>query len=164
MQYTSIHKTPFGEVLLTADDVGLTGLWIRDSRYYASNLKSQHTEKELPVFKSAKKWLDIYFSGNKPDFTPTIHLIGSPFQLSVWKILQEIPYGKTTTYGKIAKTIAEERGIKRMAAQAVGGAVGGNPVSIIVPCHRVIGSDGSLVGYGGGMDKKIMLLKIERIM
>ena len=163
MQYTSTHETPFGNVLLTADDVGLTGLWIRDSRYYASNLENKHTEKNLPVFESVKEWLDIYFSGNNPGFTPPIHLIGTPFQLSVWKILQEIPYGKTTTYGKIAKTIAEERGIKRMAAQAVGGAVGRNPVSIIVPCHRVIGTDGSLVGYGGGIDKKIMLLRLEGI-
>lgn len=108
-----------------------------------------------------KKWLTIYFSGREPDFLPPIHMIGTPFQLSVWKILQKIPYGKTVTYGEIAKEIAAQKGLPRMSAQAVGGAVGHNELSVIVPCHRVVGTNGSLTGYAGGIDKKVKLLTLE---
>ena len=109
----------------------------------------------------AKKWLDLYFSGEKPDFTPPLHPAGSPFRQAVWKILLEIPYGQTTTYGEIAKQLAAMQNSSSMSAQAVGGAVGHNEVSIIIPCHRVVGTNGSLTGYAGGMDKKIALLELE---
>ena len=117
----------------------------------------------VPVFELVKKWLDIYFSGRKPDFMPPVHMIGSEFRRQVWKILREIPYGETITYGALAKRIAEEKGLKRMSAQAVGGAVGHNEISIIIPCHRVVGSDGSLTGYAGGIDKKERLLMLEGV-
>lgn len=114
------------------------------------------------VFRRTEKWLDIYFAGRDPGFLPPLSTKGTPFQEEVWEILKEIPYGKTVSYGEIAMRIAEKRGIKRMAAQAVGGAVGRNPIAIIVPCHRVVGSDGSLTGYGGGLDRKVELLKLEK--
>ena len=116
------------------------------------------------VFERTKKWLDSYFSGHNPDFTPPICLKGTSFQEDVWEILKRIPYGKVISYGAIARQIAEKRGLKRMSAQAVGGAVGRNPIAIIVPCHRVIGSDGSLTGYAGGLDKKTKLLRIEGVL
>ena len=125
--------------------------------------EARFKEKELPVFDAVKTWLDIYFSGKEPDFMPPIHLTGSPFRLSVWKLLQQIPYGKTMTYGELARRIAGQRGLLHMSAQAVGGAVGHNPISIIVPCHRVVGSDGSLTGYAGGVDKKQRLLALEGV-
>ncbi|MDE7197733.1 MAG: methylated-DNA--[protein]-cysteine S-methyltransferase [Lachnospiraceae bacterium] len=164
MQYTTTYQTPMGEMLLAADETGLTGLWFDEGRYFAEGLNEEHEEKELPVFASARRWLDIYFDGRDPDFMPPLHMIGSPFRLSVWKHLLEIPYGMTATYGELAKIMAEERGLARMSAQAVGGAVGHNPISIIVPCHRVIGANGSLTGYGGGLDKKERLLALEGIL
>ena len=109
-----------------------------------------------------EKWLDIYFSGNIPDFTPPISLSGTPFKLMIWEMLRGIPYGETVSYGDIAKQAAEKRGIEKMSSQAVGGAVGKNPVAIIIPCHRVIGADGSLTGYGGGIEKKEFLLRLEK--
>lgn len=124
---------------------------------------SEHKEENTPVLEQTKEWLIIYFSGREPDFCPPVHMTGTPFQLSVWKILQQIPYGKTVTYGEIAKEIAREKGLSRMSAQAVGGAVGHNKISIIVPCHRVIGKDGSLTGYAGGIDKKMKLLDLEGV-
>lgn len=163
MQYTTTYQSPMGELLLAADETGLTGLWFDGGRYFADGLGSEYEEKELPVFETAKRWLDIYFNGREPDFMPPLHMIGSPFRLRVWKHLLEIPYGKTITYGELAEIIAEERGLKRMAAQAVGGAVGHNKISIIVPCHRVVGANGSLTGYGGGLDKKERLLALEGI-
>ena len=116
---------------------------------------------DLPVFNETMRWLDTYFSGKSPDFTPPLHMIGTPFQTNVWNILLTIPYGKTTTYGEIAKQIAVKMGLPRMSAQAVGGAVGHNRISIIVPCHRVLGVHGELTGYAGGIDKKRYLLNIE---
>ena len=162
MQYISRYASPLGSVLLAADDIGLVGLWFEGQKYFAHGLAKTHEEKEIPLFATAKRWLDIYFSGQKPDFTPPLHLIGSEFRLAVWKILLEIPYGQMTTYKELAGRIAEQRGIKSMSAQAVGGAVGHNPISIIVPCHRVLGTDGSLTGYAGGIDKKISLLTLEK--
>lgn len=161
MQYTTTYQSPVGEILLAADDCGLTGLWFDREKYYALGLDKEHEAKEISTFSEAKRWLDIYFSGKKPNFTPPIHMIGTPFQMEVWKILRTIPYGKTTTYGEIAKKIAVERGLPRMSAQAVGGAVGHNEISLIIPCHRVVGSNGSLTGYAGGIDKKITFLKLE---
>lgn len=161
MQYTNTYQSPTGKMLMACDDNGLTGLWFEGGKYYALGLDSDHQEKDHPVFTDVKHWLDIYFSGKKPDFTPPLHMAGSPFRMEVWDILLGIPYGKTTTYGDIARTIAEKRGLARMSAQAVGGAVGHNTISIIVPCHRVIGTDGSLTGYAGGMKLKEALLRLE---
>ena len=161
MQYIDHYQSPMGGILLAADDIGLTGLWFEGQKYYARKLDPEHEEKALPVFEQTKDWLDIYFSGREVNFTPTLHMMGSDFQISVWEILRDIPYGKTMTYGEIAKRLAEKRGIARMSAQAVGGAVGHNEISIIVPCHRVVGANGSLTGYAGGIAKKIALLKLE---
>lgn len=161
MQYTANYKSPLGNILLAADEIGLTGLWFEGQKYFALHLDEEHTEKDLPIFDTAKKWLDIYFSGREPDFTVPLHFTGTDFQNEVWEILCAIPYGETITYGDIAKRLAQERGIAKISAQAVGGAVGHNKISIIVPCHRVIGADGSLTGYAGGIDKKLELLKLE---
>ncbi len=163
MEYTAKYQSSVGEILLAADEIGLTGLWFEGEKFYADSLNPEHEEKELPVFENVRNWLDIYFSGKEPDFMPPIHMIGSPFRLSVWKLLQQIPYGETVTYGELAKMIAGQRGLSRMSAQAVGGAVGHNEISIIIPCHRVVGSDGSLTGYAGGMDKKKWLLTLEGV-
>lgn len=161
MQYTSTYESPLGKILLAADDEGLTGLWFDKEKYYALNLAPEHEEKETPALKETKRWLDVYFSGKEPDFLPPIHMIGTSFQRYVWNILLTIPYGKTTTYGAISQQLAKQRGLTRMSAQAVGGAVGHNEISIIVPCHRVVGENGSLTGYAGGIDKKTYLLKLE---
>lgn len=162
MQYTSHYESPIGGILLAADQKGLTGLWFDGQKYYANHLDSEHEEKNLPIFEETKRWLTIYFSGREPDFTPSLHIQGSSFQLAVWEILQKIPYGKTMTYGEIAEIIAKQKGLPRMSAQAVGGAVGHNRISIIVPCHRVVGANGSLTGYAGGIDKKVKLLALEK--
>lgn len=161
MQYISHYQSPMGDILLAADETGLTGLWFEGQKYFALYLDQEHTERELPVFDQAKKWLDIYFTGREPDFKVPLHFIGTEFQNQVWELLYAIPYGQTTTYGEIAKQLAAKRGLARMSAQAVGGAVGRNEISIIVPCHRVVGANGSLTGYAGGIDKKIALLKLE---
>lgn len=162
MQYISHYQSPLGGILLAADEIGLTGLWFEGQKYFALYLDKEHEEKEVPVFETAKKWLDIYFAGNEPDFQVPLHFTGTEFQNEVWEILYSIPYGKTMTYGEIAKRIAEKRGLERMSAQAVGGAVSHNEISIIVPCHRVVGTNGSLTGYAGGIEKKVALLKLEK--
>lgn len=136
------------------------GQKIKESFKEISGYSEQN--RKPPVLEEAVRWLDSYFSGRNPDFTPPLHLEGSDFRLAVWAQLLEIPYGQTTTYKEIARKIAEQKGIKTMSAQAVGGAVGHNPVSIIVPCHRVLGTDGGLTGYAGGLDKKISLLTLEK--
>ena len=161
MQFITHYPSPLGDILLAADETGLTGLWFDGEKYDADHLAPEHEEKETPILGQTKEWLNIYFSGREPNFLPPIHMMGTPFQLSVRKILQKIPYGKTVTYGKIAKEIAEQRGLSRMSAQAVGGAVGHNEISIIIPCHRVVGTNGSLTGYAGGIDKKVKLLTLE---
>lgn len=162
MQYTCKYASPLGGILLAADEVGLTGLWFEGQKYFALYLDKENEEKKLPVFEQAKKWLDIYFAGKEPDFKLPLHFTGTAFQNEVWEILYEIPYGETMTYGGIAAQLAKKRGLKRMSAQAVGGAVARNEISVIVPCHRVVGSNGSLTGYAGGIDKKIALLKMEK--
>ncbi len=158
MHYTS----PLGEMLAAADGQGLTGLWFTAQKYFAAKLGEDVEEKETPVLRKTRRWLDVYFRGEEPDFQPDIHFTGTVFQLMVWEILRDIPYGQTTTYGRIAQQIAEITG-KKTAGQAVGGAVGHNPISIIVPCHRVVGTDGNLTGYAGGLDKKIKLLTLEGV-
>ena len=164
MQYISHYISPLGDILLAADGTGLTGLWFEGQKYFAFHLDKEHEEQETPAIKQAKQWLDVYFSGKEPDFQVPLHFTGTDFQNEVWEILYSIPYGQTVTYGEIAKRLAAKRGIERMSAQAVGGAVGHNEISIIVPCHRVVGLSGSLTGYAGGIDKKIALLKLEGAM
>lgn len=161
MQYTTTYQSPLSSITLAADGEALTGLWFEGQKYYALYLEKEYEEKDLPVLRQAKKWLDIYFSGKIPDFTPPLRFTGSAFQNEVWAILAAIPYGTTRTYGDIAQELARKRGLSRMSAQAVGGAVGKNEISIIVPCHRVVGANGSLTGYAGGISKKIELLKLE---
>ena len=154
------YASPLGGILLAADEHGLTGLWFDGEKYYADNLPAAHEERETPILAETKRWLDVYFSGNEPAFTPPLHPIGSKFRQAVWQILLQIPYGQTITYGAIAHRLA---GGRKMSAQAVGGAVGHNEISIIIPCHRVVGTNGSLTGYAGGIDKKVKLLEWERV-
>ena len=162
MKYVNYYQSPLGNILLAADETCLTGLWFEGQKYYAKGLNTDFITKKTPVFEETKHWLDIYFSGNEPAFTPPLHLVGTDFQEDVWAILLKIPYRHTTIYSGIAKEVAAKRGLKNISAQAVGGAVGRNPISIIVPCHRVIASNGSLTGYAGGIDKKTYLLEIEK--
>lgn len=162
MLYTNHCASPLGEILLAADGAGLTGLWFMENQKHKGiGLSAEAEERALPVFDEAKRWLDLYFSGRDPGFTPPLHLTGSAFRNRVGEILLEIPYGKTVTYGEIANRIAGERGLARMSCRAVGGAVGKNPISLIVPCHRVLGSGGRLTGYGGGLERKAALLRLE---
>lgn len=163
MQYTSCYSSPLGRLFLAAKEDGLTGAWFEGQKYFACSLTEETKEKEIPLFKDVKRWLSIYFSGKEPDFALPLHLTGSDFQKEVWEILRSIPYGHTMTYGEIAKQIAARKGISRMSAQAVGGAVGHNKISVIVPCHRVVGANGNLTGYAGGIDKKIKLLTLEHV-
>ena len=163
MQYTVRYKSPLGDILLASDDAGLTGLWFEGQRYFALHLASDHVEKETDILMQAKKWLDIYFSGQEPDFIPPLHVEGTSFHREVCEIMLSIPYGKTMTYGEIAQTLVSRRGIRKMSARAVGGAVGHNEISIIIPCHRVVGANGNLTGYGGGISRKIRLLELEGI-
>ena len=159
--YTLHYDSPLGGILLAADEAGLTGLWFEGEKYFANILGPEQQERETPALQMAKRWLDVYFGGQEPDFTPPLHPAGSAFQQEVWALLRRIPYGQTTTYGALAKQLAAERGLSRMSAQAVGGAVGHNVISIIIPCHRVVGTNGSLTGYAGGIDKKAALLRLE---
>ena len=163
--YTAHYESPLGDITMASDGTALVGLWLDGQKYFADVLlDKEHKERtELPIFDETRRWLDIYFSGHVPDFTPPLKLTTNDFRKRVCQILLEIPYGKTMTYGEIAHHIAAERGQQSMSAQAVGGAVGHNPISIIIPCHRVIGADGSLTGYAGGIDKKIYLLRLEGV-
>ncbi len=159
---TNQYESPLGSLLLACDEQGLTGLWFAEgSRYTGCGIPEGACRRETDIFDETKKWLDIYFSGRDPGFFPPIRLTGSGFRSRVWEILCEIPYGETVTYGWIAGRIAKERGLGRMSAQAVGGAVGHNPICIIVPCHRVVGANGSLTGYAGGIQRKKALLELE---
>ena len=163
MTFTQHYDSPLGGILLAADETGLTGLWFDGQKYFARDLPIQHTEQDTPVLSETRRWLDMYFTGREPDFLPPLHLAGSPFRQEVWALLRQIPYGETTTYRALAEAVARKRGLRRMSAQAVGGAVGHNPISIIVPCHRVVGSDGSLTGYAGGLERKVQLLRLEGV-
>lgn len=161
MQYINTYNSPIGKITLASNGTELTGLWFEGQKYYASTLTKEYEQKNLPVFEQTAKWLDIYFCGEKPNFTPPLYLSSTPFRNEVWKILLTIPYGKVMTYGEIAEKMAQIRRVEKMSAQAVGGAVGNNPISIIVPCHRVVGSNGSLTGYASGLDIKQKLLRFE---
>lgn len=150
-----LYSSPIGKIILECDGDGLSAL------HFAKENGTVKSDFPPPITQ-AVKWLDEYFSGKEPKFTPPLSLLGTEFEKSVWGILLKIPYGKVVSYGQIARILAARRGIKKMAAQAVGNAVGKNPVAIIVPCHRVVGSDFSLTGYAGGLDKKEALLNMER--
>ena len=163
MQYINHYCSPMGNMLLAADEIGLTGLWFEGQKYFARQLAGEGEEKALPVFETARQWLDVYFSGREPDFPVPLHLMGTEFQREVWERLRAIPYGQTMTYGEIARQIAAQRGLPHMSAQAVGGAVGHNKISVIVPCHRVVGTKGSLTGYAGGIERKVKLLMLENV-
>lgn len=160
-EYRSRYDSPLGIVTLASDGEALTGLRFDDPEPVPG--RTDAAERELPVFGLTARWLDLYFSGKEPDFTPPLKMAGTPFRKAVWEILLTIPYGRTMTYGEIAAVIARKRRMPHMSAQAVGCAVGSNPVPLIVPCHRVIGAADALVGYGGGIDRKIRLLALEGI-
>ena len=148
---------------MASDGQSLTGLWFDGQKYFADNLPEEHIKRQLPVFMQAAEWLDVYFSGKAPNFTAPLSMEGiSPFRKRVWEIMLEIPFGQVSTYGQIAKQIAAETG-RNVSAQAVGGAVGHNSISLIIPCHRVVGTNGSITGYAGGIDKKLALLKMEGV-
>ncbi|WP_028515259.1 methylated-DNA--[protein]-cysteine S-methyltransferase [Ruminococcus flavefaciens] len=156
------YTSPLSGIALASDGEALTGLWFDGQKYYPHKLVEESIEAELPIFAQTCKWLDTYFNGKAPDYIPPISMQTTPFRKAVYDILLTIPYGQTMTYGEIARIIAEQQGIERMSAQAVGNAVGHNPISIIIPCHRVVGADGDLTGYAGGLDKKKTLLQLEK--
>ena len=161
--YTAHYDSPLGGITLASDGEALVGLWFDGQKYFADAIVGQSVtdNPSLPVFADTRRWLDLYFSGMQPDFTPRLRMLTTPFRQAVWEIMLTIPYGKTMTYGEIAKHIAGQKGIPQMSAQAVGGAVGHNSISLIIPCHRVVGTNGSLTGYAGGIAKKVRLLQLE---
>lgn len=159
--YKSFYFSPLGKIVLLEENNYLTNLYFEGQKKFEPEIKDIK-EKDLKIFKETKKWLDCYFRGKIPDYTPELLLKGTEFQLEVWEILKNIQYGKITTYKEIAQTITKKRGIKKMSAQAIGGAISKNPVAIIIPCHRVIAQNGSLTGYAGGIKRKEELLKIEK--
>ena len=161
MDFTHRFNSPLGGITLASDGEALTGLWFDGQKYFAASLEKEHEERMLPVFDLADKWLNLYFSGSEPGFLPPLLMRTTEFRKTVWEILLSIPYGKTMTYGEIADRIAAGRGLSLMSAQAVGGAVAHNAISLMIPCHRVVGMDGSLTGYAGGLEKKIWLLEME---
>lgn len=162
--YIQFHDSPLGKLVMSSDGSALIGLGLASQRAAGAAIADTRPQEEsLPIFQETSRWLETYFLGRAPSFTPNLQLSGSDFQKRVCEIMLTIPYGETVTYGEIAARIARERGIPRMSAQAVGGAVGANPILIIVPCHRVIGADGNLTGYGAGMERKIQLLKLEKV-
>jgi len=163
MEYIQKIKSPVGILTVSSNGKEISGLWIEGQKHFLKTLDEDAVEKKVPVFDDVKKWLDVYFSGREPDFMPPLSPKGSPFQLSIWKNLCKIPYGKTTTYGDLAKKFESQNKGKGMSARAVGGAVGRNPVSILIPCHRVIGKNNSLTGYAGGIDVKTKLLQLEGV-
>ena len=163
--YQAVYNSPVGELTLASDGTNLTGLWLKGQKYFTCTLTEEwEKQNNLAIFLQVKEWLDRYFSGKRPSIAEIpLAPSGGEFRHTVWKILCEIPYGEVTTYGAIGKEVAKLTGKKTMSAQAVGGAVAHNPVSIIIPCHRVVGTNGSLTGYAGGIDKKIRLLELEGV-
>jgi methylated-DNA-[protein]-cysteine S-methyltransferase len=174
--YTSQYDSPLGTITVACDDEAIIGLWFNGQRHFGNILPSETVElgknglrtstvgcKANALLEDARRWLDVYFSGNEPDFLPPLRYDSTPFRKAVCDIMLTIPYGKTMTYGDIADLIAGERGIEKMSAQAVGGAVGHNPISLMIPCHRVVGTNGSLTGYGGGINRKVKLLELENV-
>lgn len=163
--YSTTYQSPVGLLTLACDGENLAGLWMEGQKYFGNTIPERMTKKaDLQVLRAAKDWLDRYFAGEKPGISELpLRPIGGTFRQEVWNMLCAIPYGEVTTYGDIAKKMAAKMGRKTMSSQAVGGAVGHNPISIIIPCHRVVGSSGSLTGYAGGVEKKIMLLELEGV-
>ena len=162
MVYTTQYASPLGTITLACDEEAIIGLWFNGQKYFGNVLPEQTAEKEHPLFADAGRWLDIYFSGKAPDFLPPLRYDSTPFRRQVCDIMLTIPYGGTMTYGEIAAEAARQRGAEKMSAQAVGGAVGHNPISLMIPCHRVVGTNGSLTGYAGGISRKVKLLELER--
>lgn len=157
MIYTAHYDSPLGGITLASDGESLTGLWLDEQRYFGSTLGARTSSSaKLSVFEETRRWLDTYFSGHEPDFMPPVSLRGTEFQQRVWEALLTIPYGQTMAYGELAHQLGCR------SAQAVGGAVGRNPIAIIVPCHRIVGTNGSLTGYAGGLDRKRALLQLEQ--
>ena len=161
MDYIYHYDSPLGDITMASDGEALIGLWFDGQQYYASTLGSAPEQCRLPIFVETTRWLNVYFSGQEPDFTPLLRPKGTLFRLLVWQHLLAIPYAQTVTYAEIAHYIAQKKGLKSLSAQAVGGAVGHNPISLIIPCHRVIGTDGSLTGYAAGIERKRWLLALE---
>jgi len=159
MQYTAAYASPLGEILLAGEGDALTGLWFQGQKYFCRTLDRDHAQGDLPVFEAARRWLDAYFSGKDPGPAPPLNPEGTPFQKQVWTLLTTIPYGETTTYGGLARRLSEAG--RKTSPRAVGSAVGRNPISILIPCHRVVGADGTLTGYAAGTDKKTALLTLE---
>ena len=159
--YTTRYASPLGALLLAADKTGLIGVWFEGQKHFGETLIGDIVPEKNHAICQAETWLDTYFSGKEPDFTPEIHMIGSEFRKQVWHLLLKISYGQTMSYGDIARKMAAEKSMPQISAQAVGGAVGHNPISIIVPCHRVIGANGNLTGYAGGIARKSKLLALE---
>ena len=163
MIYTSQDVSPLGAITLACDEEAVTGLWFNGQKHFGNILPPDTQGRERPLLKEAKKWLDIYFYGREPDFLPPLRYDSTPFRKAVCDIMLTIPYGRTMTYGDIAARVAHQRGLGKMSAQAVGGAVGHNPISLMIPCHRVVGTGGSLTGYGGGIARKVKLLELEHV-
>lgn len=155
MDYTFSVASPLGPVTLASDGKALIGLWFDGQKHFASTLSSRREEKNLPVFDETRRWLDLYFHGRVPDYTPALAPRGTAFQQAVWEKLRAIPYGKTVTYGELARDLG------CASPRAVGGAVGRNPISLLIPCHRVLGAGGRLTGYAGGLERKHWLLSLE---
>ena len=158
MDHTWHYASPLGRILLASDGEALVGLWFEGQKHFGAGLAGEGAEEPLPVFDQAVRWLDRYFSGREPDFTPPLRPRGTAFQKAVWRRLLDIPYGHTVPYGEIAASL----GLPPGAARAVGGAVGRNPISLMIPCHRVVGANGSLTGYAGGIERKKRLLELEK--
>lgn len=154
--FTVHYESPLGGMMMASNGVALTALRFEGMRSESYFAVDTFATMRLPVFDETRRWLDLYFAGKKPDFTPSLAPQGTPFQQRVWEILLTIPYGKTMSYGDVARRFSS-----KMSAQAIGGAVGRNPIGIIIPCHRVIGANGSLTGYGAGLDRKRWLLELE---
>lgn len=165
MNYYTRYQSPVGALTLASDGESITGLWIEGQKYHGGGISVKITEKDdLPIFEATKKWLDKYFAGERPAISElSLAPAGSAFRQAVWSILCEIPYGEVVTYGDIAKKMAAKMDRTSMSSQAVGGAVGHNPISVVIPCHRVVGSNGSLTGYAGGIGTKVKLLELEGI-
>ena len=165
MYYHSNYSSPIGQITLAGTDDKLIGLWMKDQKYFGGTLPENSVENNhLALFDKTKKWLDKYFAGNNPEISELpLHPIGNEFRQTVWSVLRQIPYGETITYKQIAQKTAEILEKDSMSCQAVGGAVGHNPISVIIPCHRVVGTNGSLTGFSGGINKKIKLLELEGV-
>ena len=162
MIYTCKYASPLGVMTLASDGEALTGLWFNGQKYFGSTLPADYIPQEVPAFAEVKRWLDIYYSGREPGFTPLMRYDTTPFRKAVCDVMLTIPYGQTMTYRQIAQRIAARMSRPHMSPQAVGGAVGHNPISLLIPCHRVVGTDGSLTGYAGGIDRKQKLLELEK--